>query len=96
MERRQALRHRTLLGGRIEFLGRATFDCVIRNLSGTGAKISCAQHIALPDFFHLVILKRAERRRVRTIWRGDEVVGLEFLEDDDYENVVAFVPPTRH
>lgn len=95
MERRQTLRRRTLLGGRIEFLGRATFDCVIRNLSDTGAKISCAQHIVLPDLFHLVILKRDERRRVRTIWRGEEVVGLEFVADADYENVIAFIPPSN-
>lgn len=93
-ERRQTLRQRTLLSGRVEFFGRATFDCVIRNLSDSGARISCAQNVALPDLFHLVILKKDERRRVRTVWRGEEVVGLEFLADADYDNVVAFIPPT--
>lgn len=91
-ERRQTLRRRTLLSGRIEFLGRATFDCVIRNLSDGGARISCSQNVVLPDVFHLEIVKRNEKRRVRAVWRGEEDVGLLFVNDDDYENVVAFVP----
>lgn len=94
LERRRTLRRRTLLGGRIEFFGRATFDCVIHSLSDGGARISCAQNVALPDLFHLVVLKKDERRRVRTVWRGEETVGVQFLKDEDYENVVAFVPPT--
>ncbi len=94
-ERRQALRRRTLLSGKIDFYNRAIFDCVVRNLSDGGAKIECAQHIALPDVFHLSIAKREERRRARAVWRGGEELGVEFVEEEDYGNVVAFMPQ-RH
>lgn len=78
-ERRQSLRRRTLLSGRTEFLDRSTFECVIRNLSETGAKIHCDHQIVLPDVFDLVIAKMSERRRARAIWRRREEIGLKFL-----------------
>jgi len=93
MERRQELRRKTLLTGRIEFFNRSVFDCVVRNLSGRGARISCDQQVALPDIFDLILVKQSERKRVRAIWRGEDVIGLAFLEDDEYSNVLSFTPP---
>lgn len=92
MERRQELRRKTLLTGRIEFLNRSVFDCVVRNLSDSGAKISCDQQIALPDLFELIFVKQQMRKRVRAVWRDDEVIGLSFLSDDEYSNVLSFAP----
>jgi hypothetical protein len=86
-ERRQFFRRRTLLSGKIEFFGRSTFDCVIRNLSEQGARLRCDQHIVLPDVFNLLIEKSAERRVVRTVWRGETDVGVTFAS-----NVLAFSP----
>lgn len=90
--RRQTLRRRTLLSGKIDFHNRAVFDCVVRNISAGGAKIACAQQIALPDIFHLSIPQKDERRRARAVWRGREEIGVRFLGDD--ENIIDFPPPT--
>lgn len=89
-ERRRTLRRRTLLSGKIEFLDRSTFECVIRNLSETGAKVRCDQQIVLPDVFDLVIEKMDERRSVRAVWRGQDEIGLKFMTAEDYENVLSF------
>ncbi|PPD41911.1 MAG: pilus assembly protein PilZ [Methylocystis sp.] len=91
-ERRQSLRRRTLLGGKIEFLDRSTFECVVRNLSETGARVRCDQQIALPDVFSLVIGKLDERRQVRAIWRRENEIGLKFMTAADYDNVLSFTP----
>ncbi|WP_442755228.1 PilZ domain-containing protein [Methylocystis sp. JAN1] len=82
------MRRRTLLGGKIEFFGRSTFDCVIRNRSDCGARVRCDQQIALPEVFNLVIEKSGERFVVRTIWRSETDVGVVFSS-----NVLAF--PSR-
>lgn len=92
MERRQELRRKTLLSGRIEFFNRSVFDCVVRNLSDSGARISCDQQIVLPDVFDLVLVKQQARKRVRTIWRGEGGIGIAFLGDDEYSNVLSFAP----
>ena len=89
-ERRQSLRRRTLLSGRVEFLDRSTFECVVRNLSETGAKVRCEQQIALPDVFTLVIEKTDERRDARAIWRRQDESGLKFMTPEDYDNVLTF------
>lgn len=92
MERRQELRRKTLLSGRIEFLNRSVFDCVIRNISDGGAKISCDQQVALPDFFDLILVKQQTRKRARAVWRGGDGIGLSFVGDDEYSNVLSFAP----
>lgn len=95
MERRHELRRKTLLSGRIEFLNRSVFDCVIRNLSDRGARISCDQQVALPDFFDLILVKLQERRRVRAVWRDEDGIGLSFLGEDEYSNVLSFGPTAQ-
>lgn len=91
-ERRQSLRRRTLLSGRVEFLDRSTFNCVIRNMSDSGARVRCDQQIALPDVFTLFIEKMDEKRDVRAIWRSENEIGLKFMTPEDYENVLSFTP----
>lgn len=91
-ERRQSLRRRTLLSGRVEFLDRSTFNCVIRNMSDSGARVRCDQQIALPDVFTLFIEKMDEKRDVRAIWRSENEIGLKFMTAEDYENVLSFTP----
>lgn len=90
IERRQTLRRRTLLTGRIEFLDRSVFDCVVRNLSDDGAQIRCDQQVALPDIFRLVIEKKGERRPVRAVWRSRDEIGLQFLTSEKLGNLLLF------
>lgn len=66
---------RTLLSARIE-TDRAQYDCVIRNLSDTGAKLVCAERIDPPDAFDLVLTRARSRRRVRVVWRNALAIGV--------------------
>jgi hypothetical protein len=91
-ERRQALRRRTSLRGKMEFLTKSTFECVIRDLSDSGARVRCDQQIALPDFFDLVIEKKNEKRPASAVWRSENEIGLAFEDVDDFGNVLAFRP----
>jgi hypothetical protein len=91
-ERRGLFRRRTLLRGKIEFFGRSTFECVIRNLSDTGAKLCCEQHIALPDNFELVIEKTNEKVSACAVWRSATEIGVAFRQRKTIDNVVAFSP----
>ncbi|WP_424362215.1 PilZ domain-containing protein [Methylocystis parvus] len=78
VERRRHYRRRTLLSGKIEFFGRSTFECVVRDLSEAGARLRCDQHIALPDILDLVIEKTSERRCAQVVWRQESEIGLAF------------------
>lgn len=89
-ERREHMRRRTLMSGKIEFFGRSTFECVIRNLSTAGARVRCDQHVALPDAFDLVMEKSSERRFARVVWRSERDIGLAFSS-----NVLTLGPRRR-
>ena len=78
-EHRKAARHRTYKAAHIAFVGHATtIDCVVRNLSDTGATLEVASPIGIPDAFDLVFKGDDAARRCRVIWRKETRVGVEF------------------
>lgn len=76
---RKQRRHRVLKGARIVFNGGfSTIDCLVRDLSDTGAKIRVESPIGVPDRFELVLSDgRTWHCRVR--WRDLTEFGAEFL-----------------
>lgn len=54
VETRSAPRHRVLKAGTIEFGGGA-IDCVVRNLSATGAALEISSQVGIPEKFALVV-----------------------------------------
>ena len=59
VEKRKAVRSRTLLGGVIAFNDRAsTMDCQVRNLSPRGAKVTFNNTATVPDQFDLKIARK--------------------------------------
>ena len=84
-----------MLSGPGRVFDRGVFDCVIRNLSDGGARIACDQQVVLPDVFDLILVKQQERKRVRAIWRGGEAIGLSFVGEDEYTNVLSFSPTAQ-
>jgi PilZ domain len=88
-EQRQAPRLRSLIGARIVFNdGRSTADCLIRDLSQTGAKLTVSALIPLPDRFELIIPQKGITRRVRVAWRRAGEIGVRF-EDQGSEQASA-------
>lgn len=80
-EKRSAARVRSFLKGRILFNNRmSSMDCLIRNISGTGAKLEIGVSATIPDVFELQIPQRGDTLRAHLMWRRGEEVGVTFSE----------------
>src|SRR4051794_13412613 len=76
---RAAPRMRTLIAAKISFNnGQSTLDCLIRNLSDTGAKLIVSAAVTLPECFDLIIPQKSLTRCVRIAWRRGEEIGVRF------------------
>lgn len=79
-ERRAHPRHRVLKRAKAVFNGNnSVIDCVMRDLSQGGARLSCGSVAQLPDAFLLVFVAEREMRDVRVAWRSLSEVGVQFL-----------------
>ena len=76
---RASPRRRTLLGARIEFDNRtSTMDCVVRDISDTGARLALASPVVLPETFSLIIEPQHKRYRARVKWQRLSFAGVQF------------------
>jgi hypothetical protein len=77
--RRRAARVRALKNGTIVFNnGYSTYDCVIRNLSATGAMLVLSGGFAVPDTFELRMDAPQPPHRCAVRWRGADRMGVSF------------------
>jgi len=82
MDKRRAPRIRSLLQARVVYNnGLASLDCVIRNQSPGGMRLSISQAVLLPDEFDLHIPKKNEVHRVRLTWRRAEEIGVAIVRE---------------
>lgn len=78
-DNRDAQRHRTLKGGRIVVNdGFSTFDCTIRNLSETGAKLVVTSSLGIPERFELAMLD-GRKFACAVAWRTETEIGVRFV-----------------
>ena len=77
MESRAEPRKRILKAGRIEFSFGA-IDCVVRNVSETGASLEVESPLGIPDQFELIIVIDRLRRRSHVVWRKEKRIGVRF------------------
>jgi hypothetical protein len=79
-ELRIAERSRSLLKAKIVFNNRmSTIDCIVKNISTSGAKIAVASTLSIPNEFDLEIPLRGKTYRVQMRWRDSESMGVEFM-----------------
>lgn len=80
LEKRLAPRRNTLLPATIIYnAGRGRTDCLIRNLSATGAKLELAGSVAgVPNTFDLVAPGHRPHP-CRVVWRTLKELGVEFM-----------------
>lgn len=80
-ESRIAARRRAFIAAKILYQGGAVgVDCVIRNLSETGAKLDVSESVVLPSHFDLVIPQKNVSHRAELRWRRGPEVGVAFLD----------------
>lgn len=78
-ERRAAQRHRVLKGATLSFnKGYSAFECVVRNLSDGGARLSLAETFGLPARFRLAIVGDEGGRMAHVVWRRSGEIGVSF------------------
>ena len=73
---RAAPRQRVLKAGTMEFNG-GTIDCVVRNVSETGAALEVASPVGIPSEFNLVI-SGDRSHRCQVVWRKEKRIGVRF------------------
>lgn len=78
-ERRAAHRQRVLKGATLFFNnGFSAFECVVRNLSDGGARLSLAETFGLPKTFRLMIAGEGTARIAQVVWRRQDAIGVSF------------------
>ena len=94
-ERRQDIRRKTFLRGRILFnAGRSAVDCLIRDISATGARLIFSDAVSVPDLVELYIPQKEQTLMARVEWRHGDEVGIAFVNavqasDDAVDNGLA-------
>jgi hypothetical protein len=95
-ERRKEGRSPSYLGGQITTDRRLiSIDCVVRNTSGTGARVAVPHATLLPDIFELHIPKKNSAYRVRACWRSLDEVGVEIMPLDAIETPIPLTLARR-
>jgi PAS domain-containing protein len=81
-EHRIALRRRTLKPAKIVFNDRqSVIDCLVRNLSDTGACLEVTSQAGVPPVFELQIESESSNRRCQLIWQSDNKIGVGFTNE---------------
>jgi hypothetical protein len=79
IDKRQARRFRVLKDGKIVMLNNwSVVDCCIRDVSDTGARLSCQDQAAVPNDFRLLFLASNAIRDASVVWRRGDQVGVVF------------------
>ena len=73
----RAPRQRVLKAATMEFDG-ATMDCVVRNISETGAALEIAASLDIPPEFNLMIPGHGASHRCQVKWRKENRIGVAF------------------
>jgi hypothetical protein len=93
-ERRRAARQRSFLQGRLFYNGRRnSVDCVIRDISDTGARLQFSAAVTVPEALELYVPNKDQMYRVRAEWRRGEEMGVVFLTAASAAETAA--PPGR-
>ena len=78
-ERRPKTRKRVLLTGIITYAeGAHSFDCTIRNLSETGARIGVGKNMPFPSDFHVINVRDRIAYDAKLVWNKGGEIGVTF------------------
>jgi hypothetical protein len=80
IEKRVASRTKSLLRGFVYVDEGPAFECIVRDLSVTGARLRFKNPPTLPDALELHIPQKRQTFRVAVKWREGDDVGVTFIE----------------
>ncbi|MBV9430203.1 MAG: PilZ domain-containing protein [Hyphomicrobiales bacterium] len=84
LKERHSVRSKSLLRATIRFYNRnVTFDCLVRDISPTGAKLEFEGASALPQEFELAVPQRSAIYPCELKWRRQNTAGVRFKENVD-------------
>lgn len=90
---RSSSRSRTLLPARIEFYdGAIKLECVVKDLSETGARIRVSESVSIPESFRLYLPKTDRWFDAQLKWRRTDLIGVAF-ENADNKDIAPDAPP---
>jgi len=78
-ERRKVTRSRVLKGAKIVIGSVSAIDCVVRNVTNTGARLQIANTIELPESLGLTFDGGFTVRPCRVAWRSVTETGVQFV-----------------
>lgn len=86
-DHRKARRKRTLLSGKLAYgAGAFSIDCVISDLSETGARVQVQPGATIPDEVYLIHLRARIAYEAKVAWRRGDFAGFEFHAKHDLES----------
>ena len=53
-------------------------DCIVRNMSQSGAALEVESHIGIPAEFTLLVKPERVKRKCRVAWRSGTRIGVQF------------------
>ena len=78
-DKRHQRRQRVLKNGRIITLDqRSVVNCMVRDVSGTGARLKCGDQVAVPSEFLLQVGHETTMRPAKAVWRRGSDIGIIF------------------
>ena len=78
-ERRKSTRSRVLKGAKIILGTSSVMDCVVRNVTNSGARVQIANTVELPDDLGLTFDGGHSIRQCRVVWRTMTETGVKFV-----------------
>jgi len=93
-ERRTRARQRSFLQGRLYFNNRrSSLDCVVRDISSTGAKLKVSDSVPIPESVELHIPNKDETYRAKVQWRTGFEIGVTFDSSRRPPSIVPSAAP---
>lgn len=81
-DNRREARQRTFLKGRIIFNnGASSMDCLVRDMSATGARLALTETATLPEVFDLFIPQKERTYKANLRWRRSDGIGVAFVDE---------------
>ncbi len=88
-ERRPERRKRVLLTGIITYAGgNYSFECTIRDLTETGARVDVRKHTQCPSDFYLINIRDRVAYDAKAVWNDGNTIGLTFNKSYPLSGVV--------